>query len=348
MSDVISSLDRFRQAFLGLTLKNLGLVKIYQRYETRTILGIVFSTLISLPLAIFRPDLVLALGPLIFGYPHLMASYRYLITRERGDHSLRPRIFYVFAAFTLCTLMVFQTRLFFSELHFGVWPPVFATLALFSVHFLGMQKGKMGLLTGTLTGLSFALFAWKDSLLYAGAVLMIHNFVAYAHWFMSCRNRTQRNVAQYSALFFLAIHLWVWSGGADQWLFVTRLSEWQIETTAWSLASWAPDALTWYRFLVLYAFGLSMHYFVWLRALPETEIRSGIPLCFRLSFEEWRSDFGKVSLQLAFLISVFGLMIWLIDSSRGQTMYFQIALLHGSLELVFLPKKMLRTLGLES
>jgi hypothetical protein len=348
MSAVILSLDRFRQFFLGITLKNLGLIRVYQNYETRTLLGIFISTLFSLPLAIFRPDLVLALGPLIFGYPHLMASYRYLIARQSSDPGFRPKIFFAFSLLTLGTLIVFQTRLFFSDLYFGVWPPVFALLALFSIHLLGLQKGKKGLLAGALVGLSFAFFAWTDSLLYGGAVLMIHNFVAYAHWFMGCSNRAQRRVAFVSGLFFSAIHLWVWNGGADRWLVVTRLSEWQIETTAWSLASWAPDALTWYRFLVLYAFGLSMHYFVWLRAIPETEIRSGIPLCFRLSFEEWRHEFGKASLQLAFLGSVFGLIVWLRDSSRGQSIYFQIALLHGSLELVFLPKKVLRTLGLES
>jgi hypothetical protein len=138
---------------------------------------------------------------------------------------------------------------------------------------------------------------------------------------------------------FFLIHLVVIYGAIDPLLNASLLEQWRLENTAWFLASWSADPLVWYRWLVLYTFGLSMHYFVWLRALPEAELKSKAPLSFRLSWQEWQKDIGPITLKIILISALIGFGLWIFQYNLGKTIYFQIALLHGALEVVFLPSK---------
>jgi hypothetical protein len=336
---IIILLDRARQNILRLTLRSNWLAKTYQNYESRNVSGLLIWTLIIFPMALLRPDILLVAGPFVFGYPHVVASYRYLFLRQKFYEKYRSRLFLIFSIFTVITIAIYQSQAFFSEISFAVWPPLLAILALLTAHVTGLQRSKKLFWFGALIGLGFAFFAWQEPLLYAGAILMIHNFTAFAHWIASSRDLKRRNFAIISTILFLAVHVFVLSGGVDTWLQATRLQDWKIESTAWFLASWSQDPLVWYRWLVLYTFGLSLHYYIWLRAIPENEIKSGTPLCFRLSLQEWRKDLGSTSLFFAILITALGLSVWAIHFKMGQVIYFQIALLHGALELIFLPSK---------
>lgn len=335
-------LDRARQYVLRFSLRNNWMRQMYSNYESRTLFGFLFWSVTVFPVALLRPDILLVIGPLIFGYPHLLASYRFLFDRENQQTFLRARLFLLFLAATVCTIVLYQYRSSYPSIAFSVWPSIVALGVLISAHGMGLRKGKKALFVGSLIAVSCALSAWYEPIYYAGAILMIHNFIAFIHWLVSCRKTDQRFVAIFSTFVFLLIHVVVLLGGVDLWIHSARLYDWKIEDMAWFLASWSQDSLVWYRWLLLYTFGLSMHYFVWLRALPEAELQTKAPLCFRLSLKEWRTDLGHTSLKWVLLISLIGFGLWFIDFSVGQIVYFQIALLHGALELVFLPSKIFR------
>ena len=336
-------LDQIRQSILKYALNNTWLRKLYSDYVYRTYLGYFFSSFLFLPLAIIRPDILLILGPLIFGYPHMVASYRYLISRDRLKATHRPKLFVLFLVFTVLTMLVYKYQLFLAWMSFGVWPQVMAMLVLTLAYSMGVYKNLKTLIAGFCAAICLTLWAWHDPLIYTGGILILHNFMAHFHWILSCKKYSHLRVALSTTFFFSLLHVLVLYGFIDPWLNTFFLKSWRIENTAWILASWSEDPVVWYRWLVLYTYGLSMHYFIWLRALPETELKSKAPLPFRLSFKEWQKDLSPAVLRAIVIFSFFGIALWIFKYDLGKNLYFQFALLHGALEVVFLPSKWLPT-----
>ena len=82
---------------------------LYRSYNYRISLGFIFTMLFYFPLSLIRPDILLFTGPLLFGYPHLMASFRFI----------RPKSAHLFVGLTvLCILGHLYFR---SKIPFGVW-----------------------------------------------------------------------------------------------------------------------------------------------------------------------------------------------------------------------------------
>lgn len=342
INQTTSALDRLRQVFLRNTLKYSFLNSVFRHYVKRTTYGISFWTVFIFPLAIVRPDFLLLFGPLVFGYPHIIASYRFLYSRDLVTLKNKNHLFTLFFAMTALTIFIYAYRMSFEAIPFGLWQQALAIVALAAAYFIGIFKSRVVLALGSLIAAASAWFAWHEPLLYVGAVLILHNWAAYIHWIFTCKTKKHRNIAIISTIIFAILHAVVLSGIIDFLLPYTRLQEWNIQGTAWTVASWSENPLIWYRWLVLYTFGLSMHYFIWLRAIPETTSDSEVPLCFRATVEATRKDLGNRLTQLAFMISFLGILIWLINYPMGHVIYFQIALLHASLEAVFLPTKFKR------
>lgn len=336
---LIVIMDEVRQSFLRLTLQNNNFRRIYSNYQYRTLTSLVILMTFLFPISILRPDILLIMGPLIFGYPHMIASYRYLIHRDFLLTKNRSTLFILFCTFTILTIFIYNYKLLQSWMSFGVWPQALSLIILILAYFLNIDISRKALFNGIFISIFFCIFAWQEPLLYAGAILMLHNFIAFFHWILNCQNRSQRQLALASTLVFFVIHLVVLFGAIDSLLDPMLLNQWKVENTAWLLASWSDDQLVWYRWLVLYTFGLSIHYFIWLRAIPETELKSLAPLCFRLSLKEWQNDLGPFTLKIVILICAFGFGLWLFHFEMGKSFYFQIALLHGALEMTFLPSK---------
>lgn len=274
-----------------------------------------------LPLAFLRPELLLAFGPMIFGYPHLIASYRF--TPELKSYGL-------FLGMTALAIALHVSK-FGAPLPFGVWQIVVATLTLMIV-----RRGQWWAL---LVCAGFVKLAWMEPLIFVGGSLLLHNWVAFFYWIKNSRSSARRQVAWLATLLFLVIHILVLSGRLDGLIPMVDGSVHFADNaanTAWMLASWSTDAVVWYRFLVLYAFGLSVHYFVWLRAIPESRKVSEHPSSFRLIAQDLQASVGKKALIFTLCVCAGGVLLWLLSKPLGAQIYFELAILHGSLELMFL------------
>ncbi len=274
-----------------------------------------------LPLAFVRPELLLAFGPLIFGYPHLIASYRF--TPELKSYGL-------FVVMTALAVALHISK-FGAPLPFGVWQIVVATLTLMIV--------RRGQWWAILVCAGLVKLAWMEPLMFVGGSLLLHNWVAFFYWIKDSRGSARRNVAVLATMLFLVIHVLVIGGTLDAWIPLSNghvLFAGNTENTAWMLASWSTEAIVWYRFLVLYAFGLSVHYFVWLRAIPESRKQGEHPSSFRLVAQNLQASLGKKAFIFTLCLSVSGIILWLFSMPMGAQVYFEIAILHGSLELMFL------------
>ncbi len=85
---IIGKLDCFRASCLAPVLKVHFIRHSYKQCATRLGMGYFLTLVFYLPLSLVRPDILLLSGPLIFGYPHLIASFRYVQKRTAGLFAL--------------------------------------------------------------------------------------------------------------------------------------------------------------------------------------------------------------------------------------------------------------------
>jgi hypothetical protein len=273
-------------------------------------------------MALARPDLLLISGPLLFGYPHLIASFRFI----------RPNMAYLF--FTL-TLVCILGRLFLTtQIPFGVWQIIIAFLGLCIIKWRNMNTPIATLLFTLIFCLGLIGLAYLEPIMFIGGSLIVHNWIGFFYWMRASSNLKRKKIAISCFFLFLMIHVSVLNGQFDSYFSFMPSNE--TLTTAWYLASWSSDPIVWYRVLVLYAFGLSMHYFVWLKAIPESKNSAEHPSSFRLTIKNMQKEFGRNLFFLFSLISITGVLIWIFYFPFGSQFYFECAILHGMLEIVFL------------
>ena len=157
LDSLVQLLDSLRVFLIRLSLRPHLFRQLYLKSHLRLSTGMILSTIFYLPFAILKPHLLLALGPLIFGYPHLVASYRFTAFKKYG--------LYIFATLIAIILHVSKIGFFHIEqLPFGVWQIVVAAGALIVS---GQVRVKGILLCLLLTSLLINL-AWQEPIIYVG------------------------------------------------------------------------------------------------------------------------------------------------------------------------------------
>lgn len=334
---IIGKIDFFRAGFLKVFLKMNFIRSIYSKCAMRLGVGYLLTLLFYFPISLVRPDILLLTGPLIFGYPHLIASFRYVQKMNVG----------LFASLTLICVLGHWSGLgisFLREFPFGAWQILVAMIALLISNIISRHYPSKLIIFSLLLCCGLLYFSYQEAIIFAGGILILHNWIGYFYWMMASKVKSRRAVAIMAFGIFALIHLLVLRGHFDAYFPISsREVNFPGETraTGWFLASWTENSIVWYRLLVLYAFGLSMHYFVWLRAIPQSLNPIEHPNNSRLSLKCLREDIGDKLLLIFALVSMVGILIWLFSFALGARIYFEIAILHGALEIVFLLPKML-------
>jgi hypothetical protein len=116
-----------------------------------------------------------------------------------------------------------------------------------------------------------------------------------------------------------------------------------------SIVPWSNHEALLFHGAVLYAFGQAMHYFVWLKAIPEQHLALQTPASFARSWQLLQQDFGKtfagfvvggcVVTVVGFAIVGFAIVgLWsLANFNIARDLYFAFAAGHGYFELAALP-----------
>lgn len=343
--NIATQLDHMRAIVLRTTMKNSVLRQIYCDRSNRLGLSYILLSAIYLMISLKCSAVLLILGPLVLGYPHLVASYRF-VQKTGSGFTLRwttTNLFRVFIFLTLCSLgirFVLPDLISLPQLPYGTWE------ILLSLLILGFVKIKLNLIFDVLVALMTLLFtagvlrlAWYDPLAFVGIALIFHNWVAFGHWFFAAKDFKSKSVALSATVIFAMIHLVVMLGFFDTWISfpeISFLSDQSFRIRGWVLAPWTSDPMMWNRIIVLYTFGLSMHYFVWLRAIPQCLDEKSVPNSFRNSLQQLRKDCGPKTTSVLLLVgTLVALAMWFHMALAGRV-YFGIAMLHGWLEFVFL------------
>ena len=353
--DLSFQLDLWRCRILRQTLHWPVARRLYQERALR--LGVLCSVSMGLALVFagLAPLLMLALGPIVYGVPHLVSSVRYLPLRTRLQHiQVKPR-FYL----SMACLLVGLAALRLATLHVEAGPgsSLLALLLQDNRPELMMSLACLAFMVPllrchrprqlTMVAVAFMAFT-LISLVYPGyvlgALLLGHHFVAFVYWRLACRSRPEQRIAELGLVLFTAAHVLIFLGCLDPLGAWAVSHGWQpfavlsLGDVATSLEPWALSPRLWRHALTAYAFGQSVHYLIWLRAIPEQNLLRPSPVTWRQSLGLLRRDFGKSGAHLT-LTACLGLgAIWLLAWSLGQfaaarTTYFCLASGHGYLEL---------------
>lgn len=265
------------------------------------------------------PLWMIALGPLVWGVPHILADIRYLIARP-GYHR-RPAVLIAIAGGAAATAAGYGVR--------GGLASAGAVLLL--------SRGtaaRRAIGVAVVAGL-FALAQWAGPIADL-AFAHLHNFVAVALWWAWRPRDTKLHwlplllfVTGAAALLYGAAEPALRAtGGLDApW---TGLS---MESLAYSLSPGPRSPLA-IRLVLLYAFAQSVHYIVWLRLIPEDDRRSHTPRSYQQSYRVLLGDVGPIVLWLtAAGVLVFAVWALFTDAGAARNAYLNVAFFHGDLEL---------------
>ena len=263
------------------------------------------------------PMVFLALGPLVWGVPHIVSDLRYLVARP-GFHR-RPWVMAAFAAGIA------------ASFRFGLRGGIAGALAAILCARTSVRRRALGV---ACAGALFALAQWAGpvaDLVFAHG----HNVVAIGLWW--AWRRRESKLHWVPLVLFAAGCALILTGALAPLTRITGglFAPWTGLTPrslAWGLspAPWGPMAM---RLLVLYAFAQSVHYVVWLRLVPEDDRPSPSSRSFVQSFRALRADVGPLVLWASVLVAV-ALAGWAaVSVGAARDGYLRMAFFHGYLEL---------------
>ncbi|MDR3608671.1 MAG: hypothetical protein P4M08_15010 [Oligoflexia bacterium] len=356
---VAEMLDRVRSEILRVTLELRWLRPFFQRRWLR--LGALFAVaaLVSLGVALLFPLWALLIGPLVYGVPHIFSSMRYVhfAVIERGEG--RARIEFdgsgrrLFAASFLLLFAVASYRVFVTMNVFRLEMPQLSEwagssylelIALMLTFFAGAwiyRFASVGALRGLTLLLPFCAVFIRFPMQTIGAMVLLHNFVAFAYWLRAARTRTEGAVAFLALLFALAVTVAIFMGAFDVVYRVAPPSRvldfasMSVESTGRLIAPYLGGSEAFcLHASIAFAFGQALHYFIWLKAIPDQFHTSEAPTSFRQSAKLLERDFGMKVAGLLILLSLGAIVFWSFFSFQmARMLYFSIASYHGYLEI---------------
>jgi len=341
-------LDQIRREIVGWLFAFPAAKRIFFNRAKRLSCLFALATLTSLFLSLFFPLWVLILGPMIYGFPHLIASLRYshysLSSNQPISGHAQLKILSVWFAFSALGRLSYDLGFFkLQSLPLGSPLPeiLFISITLLITLWL-YRKNALSMLRGIVAVSVFAYFAWEFPRESLGTMILLHNLIAFGFWYSACSTRQEKIHAGLATLSFITITAFIFLGLFD-FLYQTITPQGQVlwaKLNFWNLGKdiipWSKDYTLWWHAVVAYAFGQSLHYFVWLKAIPDECHDREIPTTFTRSWKLLKIDFGRTTFAIILFV-VAGAAVWVIAAQPlARLIYFSIAAFHGYSELVAL------------
>jgi hypothetical protein len=355
----LSLFDFFRARALRFTASSGLLRALFINRAWRLACLFTLSYCLYFALALTIPLWVLLMGPLLFGVPHILASLRYVSpmvpsTEHRRRIPDRALMISLGAIYILMAMLRLLTpTLARISFQFAVHSDLLEVIGLIAVTaiiaiwvrryhqaaiasqlliFLG-SSGVAGLLLWT--SLRYPL--WTLTALAFG-----HNAVAFFYWFIRTRTRAERWIVGYALTLFIIAHVLILGGYLDSVIFFSLSyfgesilhGHFALDSAYDTISSltFSPEMMV--RLIVAYALGQSLHYFVWMKAIPDQYHGAEMPTSFRQCYKYLKQDFGKwVLVAACAVIAVYLGATILIDSAAARSTYLLGASFHGYLEI---------------
>ncbi len=288
----------------------------------------------ALVLATAFPALALAIGPILFGIPHVAASLRYLVLRRRPSFAFGAAIVVVAVGVLACRVAAASPGAgpLPARLEIGAGTALFAIAAIEAARRSSAPRrwARAGAALAVLgAGLVAALQAPFAARL---AFVHVHNLGVVALWLLLFRREGALPKLVGAALVLALVGI---ASGATLPLAraLGGLDAGGVDCAAvgaWLAPSLAPSlALT---LVVMHAFTDSVHYAFWLGVVPEEELSGEGTLTFRMTLRGLVRDFGRVGLAAVVLVALAIAAVALVDGRVARDAYFVVAGFHGYVE----------------
>lgn len=345
LSATAAGLDHLRSRLLRATLRLPLLRRVFLDRALRLAVLFVLFELVALVLCTVVPVWQLLLGPLLYGYAHLLSSVRYVHhgLSDRPPHVALHRRWLPLAGLTGLYVAVRVLRLDPDHRLASEW----AEAWLLDGAFLVMATGAAAwaarlrrdqLLLGGLVVVPLGLLLWSAPRLTIAGLALGHNAVGFLYWLRMARTERERRAALGCLVLFVALSGLVATGlllplrgllGLDLSSGVGGVSLESLGRLLTPGGLLDPAAV-----VSAFALGQSTHYFVWLKALPDQVHDHAVPTSYRQSLRLLQQDFGPRLLRWLVGGVVGGLALWLVlGLEAGRSLYFAVAGFHGLLEL---------------
>lgn len=325
----LAPLDVARQRMLRVGLAHPIVGRWLREARSRIAMRVLIAVTIAFVLAAFAPALTLAIGPILFGVPHVASSLRHLVLRQH------------LSRWTLVGLVVFSLAIVFVRVleQATALPHVFARVEVgigvtgaFCAAFLALRHGenrtrRSAIVLALLAGLSVLVLIFPR----AGklAFVHVHNLGVIALWLFVFRRRGEA-----WPLVLLGAALVLVVGGAASGVLPILGSSWGVDLAV--TGRWlAPDAPANLALAAVLAHALtdSVHYAFWLGVIPDETSRAEGSLTFRMTARSLRRDFGKIGVVVVVLATVLvPLAALAIRADVVRNAYFVFAGFHGYIE----------------
>lgn len=339
---LLSPLDRVRSALFVRATRVALLRPVLLEKRRRVPALLLLHASAALVLSVLSPTLLLVAGPLLLGVPHVLADLRYLVLRSALSRALRRLLLAGCAALFLARLLEVSGAGAMARFELG--GAALVTLGVIALAAPRAKSGRVLVAVAVTLSLAAAALVWPRS---ARLVLSHgHNLVALALWaFVFCRARRRA----------LAVALVVLGGAVL--LLTTPLAWWGFVhglpsafglhafAAADTLAPGVQDTTRALGVVSSFAFLQSVHYAVWLHAIPQEATRGEATLTFRMSFRALVSDFGWPLLAVSTLLILAVPLAGLVAPLRAQTTYLSLSAFHAYLELSVLALLWVRGAG---
>lgn len=284
-------------------------------------------------LATFAPSALLVLGPLLVGIPHVVADIRYLVIRP--DHHRGVKAWLALGATTLFGVGLAQ--------ELGLRFEIRAELLIVTLFMVGAallsagseRKPQAALAWGLIA--AFGAFGWGFPSQTKLLLAHLHNVVALGLWVLvfAAKPRFAFGLALLlltPALVFLASPLayFGFQNGFPSAFGLHALS------AADQLAPFASDTVFALGVVAAFAYLQSVHYGMWLIAIPEETVATRAPLTARATVRRLLTDLGPLGLALAAVCTLALGTSALFEPLAAKRLYLTLSAFHGYLELAVL------------
>lgn len=317
---VFAPLDAVRRAWLSI-MGPLARSWIVER-DKRVSATLGFAVVFAVVAACTYPIVLLAMGPLILGVPHIFADIRYLVTRQ-GLHKRWWLYLTVAVPLVIYSLATRET-----------WASCFAWGAVGGAALVarGSWRRRIPVLL-----FSAAMVFLVSQYGYPVALFIAHFHNVFAlvviwRW----RAGRKKTFELVPFVLYASAAIFILAGGFEPivaWTGGGAVTNWELDLPGQGVV-YAPDGWGIWgpRAVVFFAFAQSVHYGVWLRAVPDEARASKTPRSFVQSAKALVGDMSWPVALVALVMSA-GVAGWAAHNVfKAREAYFAFAGFHGYLE----------------
>ena len=319
---MIAVLDSIRAKTLRFTMRNDTLRAIFKSQTRRHALLFLFAIVTNITFAIFLPEYLFWITPLLLGPLHVLSSLSF----SGSSKQMKIGILSTLIAASLFIACFQYFGFYGTRAYIGV-TVIASILRMVQLKKATFPLLKLSALIGLATALCLLLYYF--SMVTVLSLIIIHNFVGFFYWRSMTVSNNQKQLCLRAGLLTLFI-----SG----FFFIIPSHYLPDQSLVQSFFQNEFDSPFFSRLFLVFIFTQAIHYLVWVKIIPEITSGQKIALSFRQCWRGLRKNTGFIGTVGVPVITVALLLFcaWR-GVSTARELYVNLSFFHGFNEIMGLP-----------